>query len=78
MVKKKWESKTKQLKITQLREIPWASAFDQQMKCLIEYVPTVFLTCQFCSTEFYDQTSFAEHAFVCKQYLKEDKKYVNS
>ena len=77
MVKKKWESKTKQLRITQLREIPWASAFDQQMNCLIEYVPTVFLTCQFCSTEFYDQMSFAEHAFVCKQFLEEDKKPKN-
>ena len=75
MVKKKWESSSRQLKITQLREIPWASAFDQQMKSLIENVQNVILTCQFCNTEFHDQISFAEHAFVCKQYLKEDKNH---
>ena len=76
MVKKRWESSYgKQLKITQWREIPWASAFDQQMNCLIAYVPNVILTCQFCNTEFYDQISFAEHAFVCIGFLEADKKH---
>ena len=75
MVKKEWKSSLAiQLKITQLEQENKSfgiNAFDHQMKSLTENIQNVTWICQFCSHKSQDQISFAEHAFVCKYYLKD-------